>query len=128
MCKNDSLKAHVLSYKKYMRKPSYLGVAIIIIARIQNTSQFHLLHIDISCMFYAIAPIQNALSCGCSLGMIYAGISDFKSLQPLGNSLYHTSGSYSWQQWYHNVGRRYIGMARMPASRNTFLKPANSEL
>ena len=28
---------------------------------------------------------------------------------------------------YHNVGRRYIGMARMPASRNTFSKPPNSQ-
>ena len=28
---------------------------------------------------------------------------------------------------YHNVGRRYIGMARMPASRNTFSKPTNSQ-
>ena len=27
----------------------------------------------------------------------------------------------------HNVGRRYIGMARMPASRNTFSKPPNSQ-
>ena len=27
---------------------------------------------------------------------------------------------------YHNVGRRYIGMARMSASRNTFSKPPNS--
>ena len=24
---------------------------------------------------------------------------------------------------YHNIGRRYIGMARMPASRNIFSKP-----
>ena len=30
-------------------------------------------------------------------------------------------------QVYHNVGRRYIGMARMPASRNTFSKPPNSQ-
>ena len=58
MCKNDSLKAHVLSYKKCMCKPSYGGVAIIIIAHIQNTSRFHLPHIDISRMFYPIAPIQ----------------------------------------------------------------------
>ena len=29
--------------------------------------------------------------------------------------------------WYHDVGRRYIGMARMPASRNTFSKPPNSQ-
>ena len=28
---------------------------------------------------------------------------------------------------YHNVGRRYIGMARMPVSRNTFSKPPNSQ-
>ena len=28
---------------------------------------------------------------------------------------------------YHNVGRRYIGMTRMPASRNTFSKPPNSQ-
>ena len=28
---------------------------------------------------------------------------------------------------YHNVGRRYIGMARMPASRNAFSKPPNSQ-
>ena len=28
---------------------------------------------------------------------------------------------------YHNVGRRYIGMARMSASRNTFSKPPNSQ-
>ena len=28
---------------------------------------------------------------------------------------------------YHNVGRRYIGMARMHASRNTFSKPPNSQ-
>ena len=27
----------------------------------------------------------------------------------------------------HNVGRRYIGMARMPVSRNTFSKPPNSQ-
>ena len=27
----------------------------------------------------------------------------------------------------HSVGRRYIGMARMPASRNTFSKPPNSQ-
>ena len=30
-------------------------------------------------------------------------------------------------QAYHNVGRRYIGMARMPASRKTFSKPPNSQ-
>ena len=29
--------------------------------------------------------------------------------------------------YHHNVGRRYIGMARMPASRNTFSKPPNSQ-
>ena len=28
---------------------------------------------------------------------------------------------------HHNVGRRYIGMAWMPASRNTFSKPPNSQ-
>ena len=28
---------------------------------------------------------------------------------------------------YHNIGRRYIGMARMPVSRNTFSKPPNSQ-
>ena len=28
---------------------------------------------------------------------------------------------------YHNVGRRYIGMARMPASCKTFSKPPNSQ-
>ena len=27
----------------------------------------------------------------------------------------------------HNVGRRYIGMARMHASRKTFSKPPNSQ-
>ena len=27
----------------------------------------------------------------------------------------------------HSVGRHYIGMARMPASRNTFSKPPNSQ-
>ena len=27
----------------------------------------------------------------------------------------------------HNVGRRYIGMARMHASRNIFSKPPNSQ-
>ena len=27
----------------------------------------------------------------------------------------------------HNVGRRYVGMARMPASCNTFSKPPNSQ-
>ena len=30
-------------------------------------------------------------------------------------------------QEYYNVGRRYMGMARMPASRNTFSKPPNSQ-
>ena len=29
--------------------------------------------------------------------------------------------------YYHIVGRRSIGMARMPASRNTFSKPPNSQ-
>ena len=32
-----------------------------------------------------------------------------------------------FEYYYYNVGRRYIGMARMPASRNTFSKPPNSQ-
>ena len=28
---------------------------------------------------------------------------------------------------YHNVGRRYVGMARTPAPCNTFSKPLNSQ-
>ena len=34
---------------------------------------------------------------------------------------------HSVQVMYHNVGRRYVGMARMHASRNTFSKPPNSQ-
>ena len=36
------------------------------------------------------------------------------------------AGIYYGQE-YHSVGRRYIVMARMPASRNTFSKPPNSQ-
>ena len=44
--------------------------------------------------------------------------------------LCRSGSSLAMQEWlvyYHNVGRRYIGMARMPTSRNTFSKPPNSQ-
>ena len=32
-----------------------------------------------------------------------------------------------YQNKYHSIGRHYIGMAWVPASRNTFSKPPNSQ-
>ena len=56
-----------------------------------------------------------------------------QSQQELRQKVYRNTEVFSrtfishYVHMYHNVGRRYIGMARMPASRNTFSKPPNSQ-
>ena len=75
----------------------------------------------------AIAGALHKNSTLTHLELSFNQISD-TGARDLANALQHNS---TLQQLHlshnHNVGRRYVGMARMPASRNTFSKSPNSQ-
>ena len=67
--------------------------------------------------------LQNLREClGDSFSHFEAMNSSDNASFVLGSELWeeHFESLLAIVKQYHNVGRRYIGMARMPASRNTF--------
>ena len=73
---------------------------------------------------YTLASLLSQLAC-ITISSSYSLLSS-SDLDPSSCKLlvYSYSATVSY---YHSVGRRYIGMARTPTSRNTFSKPQNSQ-